>query len=151
MAITIKTIAHLLNSLIETCRDGQEGYHSAAEDVRNIALKNMLTELSIERGRFCAELQRLVGMLGEDVETGGSASGAVHRGWMDLKSALSSGNEYSILVECERGEDSGVAEYRDALEHDNLPQAVRDVIERQFLGVREAHDRIRDLRDAYKH
>ena len=150
MATTTKTIAHVLNSLIETCKDGQEGFRSASEDVQNSALKSLFSELSIERSRFCSELQRLVGTLGEDAETSGSVSGSLHRGWIDLKSALSSGDEHSILSECERGEDSAVAEYREALEHDGLPEGVRDVIRRQYLAVQEAHDRVRDLRDAYK-
>jgi uncharacterized protein (TIGR02284 family) len=151
MAITTKTIAHVLNSLIETCKDGQEGFRSASQDVSNAALKSLFKELEMERGRFCSELQRLVAMLGEDAESSGSVSGTFHRGWIDLKSALSSGDEHAILAECERGEDSAVAEYRDSLENDELPESVREVIRRQFLGVIEAHDRIRDLRDAYKH
>jgi len=150
MATTTKTIAHVLNSLIETCKDGQEGFRSASEDVSNPALKSLFSELSIERGRFCSELQRLVGTLGEDAESKGSVSGSLHRGWIDLKASLSSGDEHAVLSECERGEDSAVAEYRDALDHDELPESVRDVIRRQYLAVQEAHDRIRDLRDAYK-
>lgn len=150
MATTTKTIAHVLNSLVETCKDGQDGFHSAAEDVKNPALKNLFNELSIERGRFCSELQRLVGTLGEDAESAGSVSGSLHRGWIDLKSALSSGDEHSILAECERGEDSAVAEYREALENEEIPESVREVIRRQYLAVLEAHDRVRDLRDAYK-
>jgi len=150
MATTTKTVANLLNSLIETCKDGQEGFRSAAEDVKNAPLKSLFSELSIERGRFATELQRLVGTLGEEAESSGSVSGSLHRGWIDLKSALSSGDEHSILAECERGEDSAVAEYRESLEHDELPEAVREVVRRQYLAVLEAHDRVRDLRDAYK-
>ena len=150
MAITTKTIAHILNSLIETCKDGQQGFRAAADDVSNAALKSLFNELSIERGRFGTELQRLVGVLGEEAESAGSVAGSLHRGWIDLKSALSSGDEHSILSECERGEDSAVAEYREALEHDELPESVREVIQRQYLAVRESHDRIRDLRDAYR-
>jgi uncharacterized protein (TIGR02284 family) len=150
MATTTKTIAHILNSLIETCSDGQEGFRSASEDVSNTALKSLFSELSIERGRFGSELQRLVGALGEEPDSSGSVAGSLHRGWIDLKSALSSGDEHAILAECERGEDSAVAEFRDALEHEELPESVRDVIRRQYLAVQESHDRIRDLRDAYK-
>ena len=150
MATTTKTIAHILNSLIETCSDGQEGFRSASEDVSNTALRSLFGELSIERGRFCSELQRLVGTLGEEPDSSGSVTGSLHRGWIDLKSALSSGEEHAILAECERGEDSAVAEFRDALEHEELPESVRDVIRRQYLAVQESHDRIRDLRDAYK-
>jgi len=151
MATTTKSIAHILNTLIETCRDGQEGFRAASEDTKNEALKRLFSELSIERGRFGTELQRIVATVGEEAETSGSISGSLHRGWIDLKSALSSGSEHSVLAECERGEDSAVAEYREALEHDELPQAVREVVNRQYLGVKESHDRIRDLRDAYSH
>lgn len=151
MATTTKTIAHVLNSLIETCKDGQEGFRSAGEDVKNTALKSLFNELSIERGRFGTELQRLVGTLGEEAESTGSVSGSLHRGWIDLKSALSSGDEHAILAECERGEDAAVAEFREALDNEEVPQTVRDVIRRHYLAIQEAHDRIRDLRDAYKH
>jgi uncharacterized protein (TIGR02284 family) len=43
------------------------------------------------------------------------------RGWMDLKAAITSGDEHTILVECERGEDAAVAAYRDAFEYEELP------------------------------
>lgn len=151
MAITTKTIAHVLNSLIETCKDGQEGFRSASEDVKNTALKSLFNELSIERGRFCTELQRLVATLGEEAESSGSVSGSMHRGWIDLKSSLSSGDEHAILAECERGEDAAVAEFREALDNEEIPQTVRDVIRRHYLAIQESHDRVRDLRDAYKH
>ena len=148
MATTTKSISSVLNGLIETCKDGQHGFRTAADDVKNPSLKSLFDELSMERGRFVGELEHLVRSVGEDVEDSGSVAGAMHRAWIDLKSALSSGSEHSILSECERGEDSAVAEYREALERD-LPSTIRNVVQQQYYAIQQAHDRVRELRDSY--
>ena len=75
----------------------------------------------MQRQQIATELQTLVLGLGEEAQTSGSFGGVLRRGWMDLKAAITSGDEHTILVECERGEDAAVAAYRDALEHEELP------------------------------
>lgn len=150
MSTTTTSIASVLNSLVETCKDGQYGFQSAAETVKNPDFKSLFSELSMQRQQYVVELQRLVAGLGEQTEKSGSLAGALHRGWIDIKAALSSGDEHAILAECERGEDSAVAEYRDALSHDELPADIRAVIHQQSMGVQAAHDRVRDLRDRFQ-
>jgi uncharacterized protein (TIGR02284 family) len=83
-------------------------------------------------------------------EDSGSASGAMHRTWINLKSAVTSGDDHSILAECERGEDSAVAEYKKIMEGDDLSAPVRDIVSRQYREVKSAHDRIKQLRDRAK-
>jgi len=61
---------------------------------------------------------------------------------------LTSGDDHAILAECERGEDSAVKQYKEAMEDDDLSQPVRQIVARQYLDVKRAHDRIRELRDA---
>ena len=148
MATTTKSISSVLNGLIETCKDGQHGFSTAAKDVKNPSLKALFDELSFERTRFISELEDLVRSVGEDVEQTGSVAGAMHRAWIDLKSALSSGSEHAVLADCERGEDSAVAEYRSALEQD-LPVSIRNVVQQQYVTVQQAHDRVRELRDSF--
>jgi uncharacterized protein (TIGR02284 family) len=139
----------LLNDLIETLKDGQEGFRAAAEDVQSSDLKALFSEYSLQRSKFAGELQALARSLGEsDPEDSGSVAGALHRGWINLKSALSSKDEHAILAECERGEDSAVAEYRKAMENSDLPANVLDTLRKQFADVKAAHDRVRNLRDA---
>jgi len=146
MSTTTTNIASILNELIETCRDGQAGFRSAAENVKSADYKSLFAELSAQRQGFITELQGLARSFGQP-ETSGSVAGSLHRGWIDLKAALTSGDEHAVLAECERGEDSAVAEYRSALEHDELPSNIRRVIEDQAAQVQAAHDRVRDLRD----
>jgi uncharacterized protein (TIGR02284 family) len=133
-----------LNNLIETCRDGQNGFQSAADGVKNPELKSLFYSYSQQRAKFVGELQDEVRRLGGDPETTGSVAATLHRGWIDIKSAVTGGDEGSIISECERGEDSAVSNYRDALDKD-LPANVRSIVERQFSQVKEAHDRIRSL------
>jgi uncharacterized protein (TIGR02284 family) len=150
MSTTTKSIASVLNSLIEACKDGQEGFRSAAENVTSIDFKELFSELSVQRQQFADELQHLALGLGEEVETNGSFGGVLRRGWMDLKAAITGGDEHAILVECERGEDAAVAEYLGALDRDDLPSNVHHVIQQQYMSVQAAHDRVRDLRDRFQ-
>ncbi|MEP6602581.1 MAG: PA2169 family four-helix-bundle protein [Spartobacteria bacterium] len=146
-----KEIISTVNSLIETLKDGQEGFKQASEAVKDSNLKSVFSELSLQRSRFAGELQSEARQLGEsNPEDSSSTAGAVHRAWINLKSALTSGDDHSILSECERGEDSAVAEYKEAMEEESLSAPIRDIISRQYTEVKSAHDKIRDLRDATK-
>jgi uncharacterized protein (TIGR02284 family) len=143
---TISTI----NSLIETLKDGQEGFKQAAEAVKDSSLKSLFNEFSLQRAKFAGELQSEAVNLGEpDPETDSSTSGALHRAWINIKSAITSGDDHAILAECERGEDSALNEYQKAIKEDTV-SPVRGVIERQYREVKNAHDRIKNLRDASK-
>ena len=139
----------ILNDLIETLKDGQEGFRAAAAEVESTELKTLFSEYSLQRSKFAGELQALAHSLGEkEPATTGSMSAKLHRGWMDLKSVLTSKDEHAILAECERGEDAAVAQYETALEEENLPNDVQETLVAQFNEVQAAHDRIRDRRDA---
>jgi uncharacterized protein (TIGR02284 family) len=73
----------------------------------------------------------------------------LHRGWINLKSALTGGDDHAILAECERGEDSAVEEYKKALDEDLSP-SLYELVSRQYSDIKAAHDRIRNLRDTVK-
>jgi uncharacterized protein (TIGR02284 family) len=142
---TISTI----NDLIETLKDGQEGFRQAAEAVGDQELKSLFNECSLQRARFVGELQSEAVTLGESKpEDSGSITGALHRSWINLKSAIAKRDDHAILQECERGEDSAVHEYEDALEDKDVTGPVREIISRQFEKVKSVHDRIKHLRDA---
>src|ERR1700753_734384 len=133
-----------LNNLIETSRDGQNGFQTAAEGVKNADLKSFFYSYSQERARFVGELQDEVRRLGGDPETTGSIAATLHRGWINIKSAVTCGDEGSIISEGERREDSALKNYNAALEVD-VPAIIRSIIERQYVQVKDAHDQIRSL------
>ena len=144
-----KEIISTIDNLIETLKDGQEGFKQAAEAVKDAQLKEVFADYSQQRSRFLKELQSEVENLGAEPERSSSAAGAMHRAWIGLKSAISGGDEHAILAECERGEDSAVDEYKKALA-DDLSPSLREIVSRQYRDVQAAHDQIRTLRDTSK-
>jgi uncharacterized protein (TIGR02284 family) len=139
-----------INNLIETLKDGEKGFKEAADAVKDPQLKSLFHEYSQQRRRFASELQTQAQSLGEfNPEKSSSAAGAMHRAWINLKSAVTSGDDKAILSECERGEDSAVHEYNEAMQ-DGLSGRAREIVARQFTEIKSAHDRVKHLRDAAK-
>lgn len=139
----------ILNGLIQTSEDGVKGFAEAAQKASDNALKTELMNRSELCGKAARELQAMVRTLGGEPETGGTLEGAVHRGWVAVKAAFGN-SDLAVLEEVERGEDHAKTVYRDALRSD-LPMTVRRLVEEQYQHVVRNHDRIRDLRNGYKH
>jgi uncharacterized protein (TIGR02284 family) len=93
-------------------------------------------------------LQLEVERLAEKPAEAGHAVAALHRSWMNIKSAVTGKDEGAIITECERGEDFAVKAYERALRH-SLPADLKDLVERQFLKIREAHDQVRSLEQVH--
>lgn len=145
--MTNEDVISTLNNLIETNKDGQEGFKQAAEGVEDSSLKSTFFEYSQQRSQFTGELQGLVRELGGDPENSGSIAGSLHRGWINIKSAVTGQDKGAILNEAERGEDAAKKAYKDAMEND-LPANVNAVVSRQSAAVQAAHDKIKLLRDS---
>jgi len=142
-------ITSLLNNLVETSKDGEKGFRTAAEDTKSSELKTMFLKRAQDCATGAAELQQRVTALGGKPDEGGSVAGALHRGWVTLKAAVTDRTDLAILEECERGEDVAKAHYHKALE-ETLPDDIRAVVQHQYEGVMRNHDQIRDLRDQYR-
>ena len=136
-----------LNSLIETLKDGEEGFRTAAEGLTDPQAKAVFQQYSRERAQMAQELQAEVRTLGGDPEQAGSMSGSVHRGWINIKSVVTGKNDASMIAEAERGEDIAKNAYAEAIKT-ALPASVSAVISRQAVKVREAHDRVRSMERA---
>jgi uncharacterized protein (TIGR02284 family) len=139
-----KTAILTLNSLIETCNDGAQGFQTAAQELRETSVKELFDKYAWERGQFAEELRGEVQRLGGNPEEGGSVSGAAHRGWINIKSAIAGHSDSAIIAEAERGENVAIQSYENALKSD-LPPQVQPTIQRQFTQVKSAHDRVRQL------
>jgi uncharacterized protein (TIGR02284 family) len=137
-------IVSVLNTLLETCRDGEKGFRNAAENVQSPQVKSRFLEFARERSTFADELEREVQRLGGTPASGGSASGALHRGWMDVKGTVTGRDDSSLIAEAERGEDVAVATFRRALE-ESLPADVQSIVERQAARVKAVHDEVRAM------
>ena len=142
-------VESVLNELIETSKDGEKGFLKSAQDAHNPELKSLFSACAKRCAEGARELQAEVRASGGDLERSGSVTAALHRGWMNVKEAVTSRDDKAILEECERGEDYAKAQYKKALEQD-LPANVRAVVQRQYQGVVANHDKVHALRDEYR-
>lgn len=142
-------IISTLNGLIETSKDGEEGFRSSAENVDDPRLKSFFLRRSEDVGTSVRELQDLVRSLGGEPVMSSSLGGALHRRWINIKTALSKNDTIAVLEETERGEDVALSTYRKAAEKD-LPTHVKFVVVRQLEGAKRNHDQVKQLRDAFR-
>jgi uncharacterized protein (TIGR02284 family) len=144
-----KKVAAHLNDLIDVCKDGENGYRKAAEDVKDPDLRAMFSRFSQQRGQFAGELQSAVADLGVKPETDGTARGALHRGWIDVKSAVTGRDEKAVIDECETGDDVAKGTYERVLKEGNLAGTTRSMVMQQYEQVKAAHDNVRALQLQY--
>lgn len=133
-----------LNDLIQTCRDGENGFRTAAGAVLDPHVKALFERFSRQRAEMARELQDQVRALGGTPGEAGSVSASLHRGWMNIKSVVTGRDDSAIIAEAERGEDVAKAEFAKATKQD-LPAGARALVEAQAAIVRTAHDEVRAL------
>jgi uncharacterized protein (TIGR02284 family) len=145
---SVDAVASTLNQLVQTCKDGEQGFQAAAQGVDDPNLQRLFESYGQQRGEFAAELQLEVERLDQEPAESGHLSAALHRGWMNIKAAVSGRDEGAIISECERGEDLAVRAYQEALATE-LPPDLRGLVERQLVKIKEAHDQIRSLEQVH--
>jgi uncharacterized protein (TIGR02284 family) len=145
MATDSNRVIAILNNLVTTCKDGENGYRSAGEDVDTPQLKELFRSATEQRAQFASELLAEIHRLDVAAQRPGTTLGRIHRGWMNMKAALTRRDVSSVINECERGEHAAASDYEDALKQE-LPEEVRALVERQHARVKEAHDRIAALK-----
>lgn len=136
--------------LVETLKDGERGFASAAEKLRDsdrTEWASTMQRFSEQRAGFWREIVDMGHDYGDDVDESGSAAAALHRGWIALKDALTGDDAGSVLSAAVTGEDHAVSEYDDALQQD-LSDGFREVVTRQRAAVVAARDEVKALQQA---
>ena len=144
--LAAEEVADILNDLLENARDGEYGFRTCAEEVKSAEMKRLFSDRAASCAQAASELSQMILAQGGKPAEGGTAAGAMHRGWVHVKGMVGANSDLSMLEECERGEDAALARYRKALKY-NLPADVRGVVERQADGAQPNHDQVKMLRD----
>ncbi|MGA8027853.1 MAG: PA2169 family four-helix-bundle protein [Bryobacteraceae bacterium] len=100
-----------LNHLVHINKDSEAGFRTAAENVKNSEIETLFAGYAKQHAKFVTELQNEIERLGGSASDSGTLGGALHRGWMDVKSAISGHSAASMLSACENGEQSAEAAY----------------------------------------
>jgi len=137
----------VLLDVIKTLQDGQKGFADIGEHLKDEQVKRYFLAESLKRANFRAELENELHRAGmADIQESGSAAGALHRAWGDLKAKLG-GGDHTLLETAEQGEDEAKKTYKDALEQD-LPFPIRTLLTEQQAHVMTSHDYVKRHRDA---
>ena len=150
---TDKKIIEALNDLIKINNDRIQGYQKAAENVEasDARLRSLFYQISEESYDCRRELsERVIALGGEPAEDSTTAPGKIYRVWMDVKVTFAGNDTQSTLNACEYGEDAAQKAYKEALNVDELPVDVREMIQKQKNLLKMSHDLIRNMRDEYK-
>jgi len=151
-AITPTTTSEILNDLIAINNDRILGYEKALKELtpENADLKTVFTEMITESHHLRNALGNEVQANGGTMEAGTTASGKIYRAWLDVKSIFTGHDRPSILSNCEAGEDATQRAYKDAIEHENLPAYIKELLTLQKAELRASHDKVKLLRDQAK-
>jgi uncharacterized protein (TIGR02284 family) len=134
-----------LQNLSARCHDSEQGYRRSAQDASDSDLKQQFEQLANERSSMAAELDRLLRESGAEPSwREGSLTGAAHRMWLDLRTALSRNERQAIIEEVARGESAAEGAY-DAALRQTLPADAMQVVRQQHSRVRETRNRYRAM------
>lgn len=137
-----------VRTVIEVLHDGEKGFRSFSEEIKDPTVKTYFAEESTTRGKFADELETaLESVTGDDEEQGGMATGAVHRAWGELKSKLG-GGDHTILATAEQGEDAAKKAYEEVLKVNEVSPPIKDLLRKQQAHILQSHDKVKAFRDS---
>ncbi len=120
-----------IKEILEKNKDAEKGFSKAAENARDIRLKNYFLQRSKDRMMFNQKLfaEIRIGYPKMDIE--GSFAGTIHRVWMDAKALFAMDDDESMLEEAIRGDNAAIKEYNEVLDYKELPVGIRHLLNEQ--------------------
>lgn len=149
----ISTTREVIEDLIEINNDRIDGYTKAQKDIKEFdaLLEPVFGEMASHSKDNVSELINIGAQLNADIDQGTTASGKLHRLWMDVKSVFTGGSKEAILESCEFGEDAILKVYSEAAkEYPELPSELLDLMSEQQTKLKADHDKMKGMRDAAK-
>jgi len=142
------TIISELKGLVNILNDGKEGYEAASAHTGTIELKGVFLKYSAQRAGYAMALKEHIQQHGGGSENEkGGLLGALHRGWMEIRQALSSSEDLAILSSVATGEQEALDKY-DQLLVDPFTHADHlDLLKTQRAGIADA---LREIQALYQ-
>ena len=141
-------VAKKLNALLEKNYDSEKGYLLAAEKVKDQELKFFFNQRAKERYDFGHELKDEIRKFREAPDPGTSLKSDIFRGWMNIKSLVTSNNEAAFLKEVLRGEIAAADEYNEILHDRTIPPSTGNILMRQRNSIAAALNQVKSLQES---
>jgi uncharacterized protein (TIGR02284 family) len=134
----------IVKDVVQVLRDGQKGFSDLAEHIKDPQVKSYFINESQTRLQYASELESAAGLKRDD---SGTAGGAMHRTWGDLKGKMG-GSDHTLLETAEQGEDAATKAYKDALEKPEVTGNLRQILEKQRMHIQSSHHQVKAFRDS---
>lgn len=142
-SITLQNEEYALQNIIQALVDGQEGFKTIGESIKDEGLRTFFLAESLEHARFRGDLESVLHQEGvRDVASRGTANGTLLRAWGGLKSKLGGGDTALLSTADEASRDTLEA-YRNALQYE-LPLPVRQMIVSQSTHIEVVRGQVQD-------
>ncbi len=137
----------IATKLIHTLENGRAGFESAADRLNDERpdVAAQFRQFSQQRASMSAELKVVAAAYGDEIDQRSTLPGALHRGWIAVKDALTGDDATAVINAAETGEDHAVEDYEEALSEEGVSPEFRALISRQLTLVQETHDYVRGL------
>src|SRR5690242_3277994 len=148
-----KKVVEVLNDLIQINNDRITGYERALKELKDESadLKTLFEGYIDQSRNIRNELGTEVQTLKGKMDDGTTGSGKIYRAWMDVKAVFTGHDRHTVLENCEFGEDAAQKAYKSALATEGLPAYLMQLISKQQIELRAAHDEVKALRDENKY
>lgn len=133
----------VMKDLVEVLHDGHRGFADLAEHIKDPQVKAFFVKESQTRAEYAAELESVALLKNDEA---GTAAGAMHRFWGELKGKLG-GGDHTLLETAEQGEDAAKEAYQKALKENVISGTIRQILVKQQTHIQQSHDRVKAFRD----
>jgi uncharacterized protein (TIGR02284 family) len=139
-------VCEALAEAIEVLRDSEKGFRQAAEHVSMEHLRHELMSYAGQRALFVGELQDLERDYGRmNVNDTGTVTGALHRAWVGLKTAVTRRSNRAILGEVAAGEKAAADFYVEMIAtRRGLPLQVKQCLSRHCAELQKGQFELSD-------
>jgi uncharacterized protein (TIGR02284 family) len=148
MATASERITDVLRELTEFINDRREGYERAAKESKNPDFQAYYRDLANQSQDWASDLNQITQQYGGRAETDTTVKGKFYRGWMDVKAALTGNDEKAIIDNNLYGEEWALKAYNDALDNNELPMDIRQLVERQRQSSQQTYNRLQQMKAA---
>jgi uncharacterized protein (TIGR02284 family) len=138
-------LKHALESIISTCKDGVEGYETAAGEIEDESIKTLFLRFSQQRKGFIEDLKNEALKLGIEPEENTTVKGFFQRTWLAAKHTLGKNSKEQTITEAMDGERKAIETYAAAQGDMSIPEYIKDMLKEQEHLIKVAIHQLNGL------
>jgi len=142
-------VVDMLNRLLAMNLNAINGYQVAMDDIETLRLRTIFHEFFDTHHVIATKLTNLVIENGGEPVKTGTVAGAAHRGWMNVKAAITD-SELAVLKAVHFGERELVKTYDNILDDTDFDELLRTKIVNQRKSIESMMKRIEELKGEYR-